>query len=139
MALFSETDRTLKIELGGPRLPESLPLACHHPALRSEPLRLVGVDEAGRGPWAGPVVAAAVLARSAAPPVLGVTDSKKLNEKQRELVYKELTQHPDIRPLDPVLFEDEWRYDEESNSSWFFWELWRLLRLGRVGGRGEPH
>jgi len=41
----------------------------------------VGIDEVGRGCWAGPVVAGAVvLAR----PVTGLTDSKLLNKKQRE-------------------------------------------------------
>jgi ribonuclease HII len=42
-----------------------------------------GVDEAGRGPWAGPVVAAAVIF----PPhisIPGINDSKKLSAKQRE-------------------------------------------------------
>ena len=81
------------------RLPESLPLAHEHPDMAGETLHIVGVDEAGRGPWAGPVVAAAVLANpllGRRPLVAGVTDSKKLNEAQRELVYKELTQCPHI-------------------------------------------
>jgi len=46
-----------------------------------------GVDEAGRGPWAGPVVAAAViLDRATLPDVLrdGLDDSKKLKARQRE-------------------------------------------------------
>lgn len=43
---------------------------------------IAGVDEAGRGPWAGPVVAAAViLDRSATPD--GLRDSKTLTEKRR--------------------------------------------------------
>ncbi|MCG5537162.1 ribonuclease HII [Halorhodospira sp. 9622] len=41
----------------------------------------VGVDEAGRGPWAGPVVAAAVILRE---PIAGVTDSKRLSARRRE-------------------------------------------------------
>lgn len=40
-----------------------------------------GVDEAGRGPLAGPVVAAAVVLTG---PIAGLNDSKKLNQKQRE-------------------------------------------------------
>ena len=36
-----------------------------------------GVDEAGRGPWAGPVTAAAVIL-DPANPIEGLTDSKKL-------------------------------------------------------------
>ncbi len=43
---------------------------------------VAGIDEAGRGPLAGPVVAAAVILDPSAP-VLGVNDSKKLSEKKR--------------------------------------------------------
>mmetsp|Transcript_20934 Transcript_20934/g.57978 ORF Transcript_20934/g.57978 Transcript_20934/m.57978 type:complete len:144 (+) Transcript_20934:50-481(+) len=46
---------------------------------------VVGVDEAGRGPWAGPVVAAAVAVGPGARRLRrGVTDSKQLGEWQRE-------------------------------------------------------
>jgi len=48
--------------------------------------QVVGVDEAGRGPLAGPVVAAAcILPEGAALP--GVNDSKQLTEKQREAAF----------------------------------------------------
>jgi len=47
---------------------------------------VAGVDEAGRGPWAGPVVAAAViLDRAKVPP--GLNDSKKLSEAARERLF----------------------------------------------------
>lgn len=47
--------------------------------------RLVaGVDEAGRGPWAGPVVAAVVVVGPDAPPLEGVDDSKRLTGRRRE-------------------------------------------------------
>ena len=69
-----------------PRLPQSLPLAQLAGLAEGE---VVGVDEAGRGPWAGPVVAAAVRAETAEVP--GVTDSKRLSEAQREEVYRRLT------------------------------------------------
>ncbi len=50
---------------------------------------VAGVDEAGRGPWAGPVVAAAViLGRDGVPP--GLDDSKKLSARQREAIYAQL-------------------------------------------------
>ena len=53
---------------------------------------LAGIDEVGRGPLAGPVVAAAVVL-----PMdwstEGVDDSKKLSEKQRSCLYKEITQN----------------------------------------------
>ena len=43
---------------------------------------IAGVDEAGRGPLAGPVIAAAVIL-DPAKPISGLTDSKKLSEKKR--------------------------------------------------------
>lgn len=47
---------------------------------------IAGVDEAGRGPLAGPVVAAALILNSAAPPI-PFKDSKLLTERQREKLY----------------------------------------------------
>ncbi len=44
---------------------------------------IAGVDEAGRGPLAGPVIAAAVILDEARP-IEGLADSKKLTKKQRE-------------------------------------------------------
>ena len=44
-----------------------------------------GVDEAGRGPWAGPVVAAAVIFPGLAPE--GLNDSKKLSAARREALF----------------------------------------------------
>lgn len=54
---------------------------------------VAGVDEAGRGPWAGPVVAGAVvfLDKNAADDLLeGLDDSKKLSAKKREVLYLKL-------------------------------------------------
>lgn len=48
----------------------------------TEPYLLCGVDEAGRGPWAGPVSAAAVILHPDRP-ITGLNDSKKLTEKKR--------------------------------------------------------
>ena len=51
---------------------------------------IAGVDEVGRGPWAGPVVAAAViLARGAVPD--GLDDSKALSKARREALFDEIT------------------------------------------------
>ncbi|MGB5288280.1 MAG: ribonuclease HII [Ignavibacteriaceae bacterium] len=50
---------------------------------------LAGVDEAGRGPLAGPVVAAAVIFKKGNQ-IKGVNDSKLLTEKQREKLYKKI-------------------------------------------------
>jgi len=47
-------------------------------------LRVAGVDEAGRGPWAGPVIAAAVLVTPQSPCLEGVNDSKQLTRRRRE-------------------------------------------------------
>lgn len=52
---------------------------------------IVGIDEAGRGPLAGPVVAAAVRLDLASP-ILGVTDSKKLSPIKREQLYTQITE-----------------------------------------------
>lgn len=50
---------------------------------------LCGIDEAGRGPWAGPVVTAAVILDYDAVPD-GLTDSKKLTEARREELYAQI-------------------------------------------------
>lgn len=54
---------------------------------------VAGIDEAGRGPWAGPVVAGAVviLDRNLSKILLdGLDDSKKISAKKREMLYQEL-------------------------------------------------
>ena len=54
---------------------------------------VAGIDEAGRGPWAGPVHAAAVILPAAGLPAnlaSRVTDSKQLSKAQREAVFPEL-------------------------------------------------
>ncbi len=48
-----------------------------------------GVDEAGRGPWAGPVTAAAVIL-DLKRPIEGLTDSKKLSEAARDRLAPEI-------------------------------------------------
>ena len=50
---------------------------------------IAGVDEAGRGPLAGPVVAAAVILDDLKP-IKGLNDSKKLSPAQRERLYDEI-------------------------------------------------
>ena len=50
---------------------------------------LAGVDEAGRGPLAGPVVAAAVILNPEAP-IEGLADSKKLSAKRREVLAEHI-------------------------------------------------
>ena len=65
--------------------------------------RVAGVDEAGRGPLAGPVVAAAVILppawlESGLPaPLAGLNDSKQLTEARREEFFAVLTQLPEVQ------------------------------------------
>ena len=57
--------------------------------------RVCGIDEAGRGPLAGPVVAAAVIL----PPdfeLPGLTDSKQLSARKRELLFEQLMLRSDV-------------------------------------------
>ena len=53
---------------------------------------VAGVDEAGRGPWAGPVVAAAVILHPARIPG-GINDSKKLSPARRDALYDVILDH----------------------------------------------
>jgi ribonuclease HII len=62
---------------------EQLPLGWDAPGL------VAGVDEAGRGPLAGPVVAAAVILDELQP-IPGLADSKKLSPKTRERLFDEI-------------------------------------------------
>jgi ribonuclease HII len=50
---------------------------------------IAGVDEAGRGPVAGPVVVAAVILDKTKP-IVGINDSKKLSAKKRQKLYSEI-------------------------------------------------
>ena len=52
-------------------------------------LILCGMDEAGRGPWAGPVVAAAVVFKKRIQ-ITGLKNSKKLTAEKREKIYRKL-------------------------------------------------
>lgn len=66
-----------------PLPPEQACLPWHAPGL------IAGVDEAGRGPLAGPVVAAAVILDDLNP-IEGLNDSKKLTAARREALYDEI-------------------------------------------------
>ena len=56
---------------------------------------VAGIDEAGRGPLAGPVTAAAVILPCGYEHAL-LDDSKKLTARSRDLIYEELTSDPSI-------------------------------------------
>ena len=68
---------------------------------------VAGVDEAGRGPLAGPLVAAAVILEC---PVPDVDDSKRLSEAKRERLYKELMEGPHriaVKVVDSEIIDEE--------------------------------
>ena len=69
---------------------------------------LAGVDEAGRGPLAGPVFAAVVILKKGQF-IEGVTDSKKLSEKKRELLYDKIIEEACSYS---IAFADEKEVDE---------------------------
>lgn len=52
---------------------------------------ICGIDEAGRGPLAGPVVVASVIMPEHSM-IEGVNDSKKVSEKKREMIYEQIIQ-----------------------------------------------
>lgn len=71
--------------------------------------RIAGVDEAGRGPLAGPlVVAACILPKDIF--FEGADDSKKLTPRQRQLLYTQITTHPQlvyaIEVIDPLQIDE---------------------------------
>ena len=55
-------------------------------------LRIAGIDEAGRGPLAGPVVVAAVVFAPGRTPVNGLDDSKALSQATRERLYPRIVE-----------------------------------------------
>lgn len=67
-------------------LPEISPLHFEHCAHARGYRSVAGIDEAGRGPLAGPVVAAAVILPECFD-LPGLTDSKKLSKKQRDRLF----------------------------------------------------
>lgn len=84
-----------------------MPTLDHENQLRAAGHAIVaGIDEAGRGPLAGPVtVAAVVLPADFTHAVLN--DSKQLTEKKREAIYEEITADPRIRWHCCVIEPDE--------------------------------
>lgn len=74
-------------------MPLKKSLRADQAALKFEVIGLIaGVDEAGRGPLAGPVVAAAVILDDLNP-IRGLNDSKKLSAKRREALFDEIRAH----------------------------------------------
>ena len=82
-----------------------------------------GIDEAGRGPWAGPVVAAAVILdpRNIPP---GLNDSKKLKEAQRERLFAEIMASSKVG----VGIADEARIDSDNILAATLWAMAEAAR-----------
>ena len=70
---------------------------------------VAGIDEAGRGPWAGPVVAAAVILPTHPPQTLrtGLDDSKKLSASRREFLLGAISACSDVGIGAASVFEIE--------------------------------
>lgn len=58
--------------------------------------KCIGVDEAGAGPLAGPVVAAAVYIKNKNFNIEGINDSKKLSDKKRREIFEKIKESKDI-------------------------------------------
>jgi len=101
---------------------------------------IAGVDEAGRGPWAGPVVAAAVILDEKAIPE-GIADSKVLDPEAREHLYTRIA----ATSIVGVGIADVDRIDRENilNATlWAMAEAVRTLavkpRLALIDGNRSP-
>ncbi len=83
----------------------------HDEALRKQGFFFIaGVDEAGRGPLAGPVVAAAVML-PAGLRIEGTNDSKKVPERERERLYEEIVRNAECIGIGIVEAEEIDRTD----------------------------
>lgn len=78
----------LRAPVNAPAIWPPAPTPAYPLAMRAH-LLTCGVDEAGRGPWAGPVTAAAVILDPKRP-IAGLTDSKKLSEAARDRLAPEI-------------------------------------------------
>ena len=83
---------------------------------------IAGVDEAGRGPWAGPVVAAAVILDPERTPD-GIADSKKLTEERREQLFDAIFATSDVG----VAFADAERIDRDNVLAATMWAMQRAV------------
>lgn len=101
---------------------------------------IAGIDEAGRGPWAGPVVAAAVILDPKALPA-GIDDSKALDEDQRETLFRQIMESADVG----VGIADVERIDRDNILNATLWAmstalagLPRLPRIALIDGNKAP-
>ncbi len=83
---------------------------------------IAGVDEAGRGPWAGPVVAAAVVLDPQCMPT-GIADSKKLTAERREALFGEIFSTAQVG----IAFADAERIDRDNVLAATMWAMHRAV------------
>lgn len=110
-------------------------------ALQKYGVPVAGVDEAGRGPWAGPVVAAAVILDPDRIPV-GLDDSKKLKTNQREHLFDMLMTSAHVG----VGIADVARIDRDNILNATLWAMTQAVaqlpmeaRSVLVDGNRSPH
>ena len=86
--------------------------------------RIAGTDEAGRGPWAGPVVAAAVTFKRDCVPA-GLNDSKKLSEARRNALFDLIVASADVG----IGVADEAKIDELNILHASLWAMSKAVGL----------
>lgn len=110
-------------------MPVTLPdFVFEHAAMAAGHDAVCGVDEAGRGPWAGPVVAAAVILDPRRIPP-GLNDSKKLTETRRDALYQPIIESARVG----IGVADVERIDRDNILAATFWAMGEAVRqAGRV-------
>ena len=108
-------------------------------ALRQGTRHVCGIDEAGRGPWAGPVVAAAVVLDPDCIPE-GLNDSKKLTEAKRDALFEPIMRSARVG----IGIADVERIDRDNILQATFWAMAEALKqvegvaLALVDGNRAP-
>jgi ribonuclease HII len=108
-------------------------------ALKQGTRHVCGIDEAGRGPWAGPVVAAAVVLDPDRIPD-GLNDSKKLTEAKRDELFEPIMRHAKVG----IGIAEVERIDRDNILQATFWAMSEALRqiegvaLALVDGNRAP-
>ena len=108
-------------------------------ALRQGTRHVCGIDEAGRGPWAGPVVAAAVVLDPDCIPE-GLNDSKKLTEAKRDVLFEPIMRSARVG----IGIADVERIDRDNILQATFWAMAQALKqvegvaLALVDGNRAP-
>jgi ribonuclease HII len=121
-----------------PLLPATFDLESVEMQLGGGPI--AGIDEAGRGPWAGPVVAAAVILDPARIPA-GIADSKALDADDRERVLARIVETAEIG----VAIADVARIDRDNILNATMWAMAEAVarlpvapRLALIDGNRAP-